>query len=374
MKKICYVTTISLSLKSFFVSQLNYLAKNGYEVTAICSPDDDMPAILGPDVRYVPINIPRGISFGGMIKAIADLTAFFKQEKFDMVQYSTPNAGLCAAIAAKLAGVPIRNYHLMGLRYLGDSGFKKTLLKGFEKISCSLSTHIECVSNSNLKLAIEDNLFPKKKATVVFNGSSGGIDTVRFDAQKRDAFCKTIREKYNIPADAFVFGFVGRITRDKGINEILTAFNQISDCKLLMVGFTDEVDTLDQALYQQSLENPDIIYTGPVTDVEKYFAAIDCLLLPSYREGFGNVVIEAAAMGTPAIVSNIPGPIDASENKKTALWVAPKDCNALFDAMEEMKKRANEMQKDCITFATEKFDQELLNVEIKKRKDYLMGI
>ena len=105
----------------------------------------------------------------------------------------------------------------------------------------------------------------------------------------------------------------------------------------MMIGFTDEVDTLDEILYKDSLNDSHIIYTGPVKDVEKYYSAIDCLLLPSYREGFGNVVIEAAAMGTPAIVSRIPGPIDASEENTTAFWINPKDTNDLTHAMNNIK-------------------------------------
>ena len=106
----------------------------------------------------------------------------------------------------------------------------------------------------------------------------------------------------------------------------------------MMIGFTDEVDTLDETLYKDSLNDSHIIYTGPVKDVENYFSAIDCLLLPSYREGFGNVVIEAAAMGTPAIVCKIPGPIDATKENETALWIEPKNIKDLEQAMNKMKK------------------------------------
>lgn len=109
MNKICYVVTISITIKSFFIPQLKYLADNGYDVTVICSPDEELQALLGPTVRYVPIEIPRGISVSGMINAINNLTKFFKEETFDLVQYSTPNAGLCAAIAAKKANIKIRN-------------------------------------------------------------------------------------------------------------------------------------------------------------------------------------------------------------------------------------------------------------------------
>ncbi len=373
MKKICYIVTISLTIKSFFIPQLKYLASNGYNVTVICSPDNELKQLLEPSVRYIPIQIPRGISVISMLKATIELTKLFKKEHFDLVQYSTPNAGLCAAIASKIARINVLNYHLIWLRFLGETGIKRFILKSFEKITCALSTDIECVSNSNLNLAIDSKLFPKEKGTVIFNGSTGGIDLKRFDSSKRNQYRGEIRAKYNIPKDCFVFGFVGRLTRDKGINEILEAFEKIDECKLMMVGYADNTQSLNQELYTNSLNNPNIIYTGPVTNVEKYYSAIDCLLLPSYREGFGNVLIEAAAMGTPAIVTNIPGPIDATEKNVTAYWIEKENSNQLLLAMEEMKKVANSMQDNCIKFATEKFDQNLLNQAIVERKDLLLS-
>ena len=374
MKKICFVATIGLSIRSFFVPQLKYLAENGYDVTVVCSYEDGIQELVGNKVRYCPIEIPRGVSFFGMIKAINKLKKFFSEEQFDLVQYSTPNAGLCAAIASKRCRVPVRNYHLMGLRYLGDAGMKRNLLKIFEKITCRLSTDIECVSRSNLDMAIKEKLFLAEKGTIVFHGSTGGIDIQRFNADLREMYRSQIRLDLGIDADDFIYGFVGRVTRDKGINEILMAYDKVHKGKLIFVGFLDEVDTLDDALYEASRHNENIIYTGPVNDVEKYYAAIDCLLLPSYREGFGNVVIEAAAMGTPAIVSRIPGPIDASVEGVTALWVEPNDVDDLAEAMKSMTECAKDMQKDCIEFARDNFDQEKLNREILRRKNELLGI
>lgn len=372
MKKICYVVTIGLTIRAFFIPQLKYLASHGYDVTVVCSPDEELSDLLGSDVKYIPISIPRGISFTGMLQATSKLTDLFKTEKFDLVQYSTPNAGLCAAIASKKAGIKVRNYHLMGLRYLGDKGLKQQLLRLFEKFTCTLSTNIECVSKSNLKLAVRDGLFKPDKAVVVFNGSTGGLDLKRFDASMREMYRTEIRNQYNLSENDFVFGFVGRITRDKGVNEILNAFSKIDNCKLLMVGYTNETDSLDQNLYTKSLNEQSIIYTGAVTDVEKYYSAIDCLLLPSYREGFGNVIIEAAAMGCPAIVSNIPGPIDASVENKTALWVEPRNTKQLLQAMIQMKSDASKMQNQCITYVTESFDQDKLNCAILERKNNLL--
>lgn len=371
MKKICYVVTISLTIRSFFIPQLQYLADNGFDVTVICSPDDKLQNELGQKVTFIPIEIPRGISIGGSWKAIRELTRIFRNEKFDIIQYSTPNAALYASIASKHIKCKVRNYHLMGFRYLGANSVGKSVLKEIEKFTCKNSTSIECVSKSNLEIGVQEKIFPKDKATVVWNGSTGGIDLERFNYKMRETYRREIREIYSILENEFVYGFVGRITRDKGVNEILEAYQQIKDTKLMLIGPNEGIDTLDYHFYQKSLKDKRIIYTDSVKEVEKYFAAIDILLLPSYREGFGNVVIEAGAMGTPAIVSNIAGPIDTSIKDKTAFWVKPKDVQELKKSMEFCvmhKELVLKMGLQALDYATANFSQDILNKKILERK------
>ena len=199
MEKICYVVTIPGTIESFFIPQLRYLGENGFNVTVVCSGSVDLQEKLGVSVRFYPVDIPRGISFGGSIKAIKELINIFKREKFDLIQYSTPNAALYASTAAKIVGCKIRNYHLMGFRYLGAHGIGKFILKTIEKVSCWNSTSIECVSRSNLELGIKEKVFPADKATVVWNGSTGGVDLDRFDYSKRDAWRNELREKLRRP-------------------------------------------------------------------------------------------------------------------------------------------------------------------------------
>lgn len=371
--KICYVVTIPLTIRAFFIPQLKYLAENGMDVSVVCSSNEKLQKELGEKVRFIPITIPRGMSVLGMVKAIVELRKLFRKERFDLIQYSTPNAALCAVIAGKLAGIRLRNYHLMGFRYLGAGGIGKIILKTLERITCSLSTSIECVSNSNLELGVQEGIFPRDKATVVWNGSSGGVDLQRFDFSKRESWRKEIRQKIHYAQDDFVFGFVGRITRDKGVNEILEAFSYISFGKLLLVGSEEGVGTLDQDLLEQARKNPNITFYGSVTDVEKYYAAIDVLLLPSYREGFGNVVIEAGAVGTPSIVSDIPGPIDTIERNNTALVVPVKNVEALATAMKQVcGLNYTIMGQNAAKFAKEKFDSRVQCQKILERKRFLL--
>lgn len=372
MKKICYVVTLPLTVRAFFIPQLKYLAHNGFDVSVVCSADPQLQEELGENIRFLPVEMPRGLSVLGSLKAIGKLRKLFREESFDLIQYSTPNAAFYASFAAKRAGCRNRNYHLMGLRYLGASGLSRKILKALEKLSCRNSTTVECVSKSNLELGVEEKLFPREKATVVWNGSTGGIDLGRFDGRKREEYRAQIRKQYGI-GEEFLYGFVGRITRDKGVNEILEAFTQISDGKLMMVGNPECTQSLDQKLYALSQRNPRIIYTGAVSDVERYYAAVDVLLLPSYREGFGNVVIEAAAMGTPAIVSRIPGPVDTVMEGKTALTVPVKDVESLVCCMRKIREpECAQMGANARAFVCESFDSEKLNGYILARKEALL--
>ena len=373
--KICYVVTIPTTIRAFFIPQLKYLAEHGYDITVVCGQDDKLQQDLGDNICYTPVDMPRGFSLFGSLKAIKLLYNVMKSNRFDLVQYSTPNAALYTSIASKLAGVKVRNYHLMGFRYLGASGIGQKILKGIEQISCKLSTSIECVSESNLRFGIQEGIFEEKKATVVWHGSTGGVDLRRFDYAKRYIWRNEVRSQLGLADDDFVFGFVGRITKDKGVNEILEAFlGSQAGAKLLLVGAEEGLNTLDQQLLQKAKSHPDIVFQGPVTDVERYFAAIHVLLLPSYREGFGNVVIEAAAMGTPAIISNIPGPIDTVVKDKTALVVSVKDVCELKQAMELVQTLDyKEMGESAADFVSSHFDCEKMNEKILQRKDKLLG-
>lgn len=380
MKKICYIVTISSTIRAFFVPQLQYLANNGFEVHVICSEDDGLQELLGEKIKYIPLNMPRGISFGGTIKAIRELTRIFKREKYDLVQYSTPNAAFNASIASKVAKIRIRNYHLMGLRYEGDHGLKRTILKMMEKISCSLSTHIECVSNSNMEIALKDKMFSREKATVVWNGSTGGVDLKRFDISKKEQWRKEIRGKYKIEEERIVFGFVGRITRDKGINELFGAFQNLlsetPNSTLMLVGDFEGVEDLEQDKLHWAEESKSVIFVSSVQDVEKYYAVLDILVLPSYREGFGNVVIEAEAMGVPVIVSDISGPIDAMQDGKTGVQSKLKDQNDLYEKMgrllEENIRKSYSVE--ARKFVEESFDSKVLCDKIYQRKRELLKL
>lgn len=377
MKKLCFVTTVSLTVRAFLVPVLRQLAADTqWELTVICDDDPTLAADLPEGVRYLPVSMKRGISPAG-IGAMLKMRKIFRREKFDMVQYSTPNAALYAAMASKMAGIKHRKYHLMGFRFLGFSGWKRGLFKLIEKFTCGLSTDIECVSPSNMKLGIGEKVFPEHKARVLFYGSSAGVDLEKFNIEKRDAWRKELRKEYGYGENDCVFGFAGRITGDKGINELVTAIRTMEnpDARLFLAGRVEDEASLDPHELAWAQSSPCARMCDFVPDLERYYAMMDVLVLPSYREGFGNIVIEAQAMGVPVIVTGIPGPIDAMEPGVTGLTVPVKDADALRQAMERLcadRQLREEMGKKGRAFVEERFDQKKLVRAIAEDRKQLL--
>lgn len=338
--KICYVTTVSITLKSFILEFAKYAhEKENWDITFVCNFDEDFAKSLPSYIRYKPIPMQRGMNLD-MFRVIRELRSFFELEQFDIVQYSTPNASFYASIAAKQAKVPVRLYCQWGMAYVGFSGIKRYLFKTVEKITCALSTWIEPDSISNLTFAHDEGLYPPNVGSVVWNGSACGVCLEKFDVFKKEQFKEQIFQKHDIPLNSFVFGFVGRITRDKGVNELFSSFRSVldthNDVYLLLVGPTEFDGTMDENLISWSRECKNIIYAGYTDSVEKYMAAMDCYVLPSYREGFGMAVVEAEAMGVPVVVSDIPGPIDAMEDGLTGIVVEKGNVSELTSAFNRL--------------------------------------
>lgn len=339
MKKICYCTTVSLTINAFILKSAKYIHEHtDWDISVICSYDEELEKNLPSYIHYFPIDMKRGISFDGL-KVIREMKKIFRRERFDLVQYSTPNASLYASIAAKATKIPVRLYCQWGMIFVGFSGGKRKLFKKEEQLVCRNSTWIEPDSKSNLAFAHSEGLYPASKSSVIWNGSACGIDLEKFDISKKEEYRSTIREKYQIPLDAFVYIFVGRVKRDKGINELLSAYQNLSPTHpsyLFILGNSELDGSIDMDLYQWSRKENKVIYTGSVPIVEKFLAASDCYVLPSYREGFGMSVIEAQAMGLPVIVTDIPGPIDGMIDGETGIIVPKQDVPALQNAMEKM--------------------------------------
>ncbi len=378
MKKICFVTTISATLSSFVVETAKYIHDNtDWDITFICNYDPDFEKSLPDYIHYIPVFMERGISILG-IKAMFEMKKIFKREKFDLIQYSTPNASLYASIAGKLTRIPVRLYCQWGMVFVGFSGIKRWIFKQEEKFVCKLSTWIEPDSKSNLDFAHSEKLYSPNKGAVIWNGSASGVSLDKFDISKKDEYREKIKNEYNIPKNAFVYGFVGRITRDKGINELLSAYKQIKfeDSYLMLIGNEEIDDHIDENLYNWSKNDDHVIYTGATNIVEQYLSAMDCYILPSYREGFGMGVVEAEAMGIPVIVTNIPGPTDAMIDNETGIVVKKADVETLKTAMLKMKNDSKFCIKcgnNSINFAKNNFEQKQLFHKILVDRKNLLG-
>ena len=381
-KKICFVTTIPLTLETFLFPLAEYLlAHTDWDLTFVTGMDEDFVKTVPEGVRVLRIHMHRGMSVDGL-RAIQALTNIFRREQFDLVQYSTPNASLYASVAARLAKIPTRLYCQWGIAYVGFRGLKRKIFKRIEKIVCLLSTQVEPDSFGNLRFSHAEGLYPEKKGTVVWNGSAIGVNLSKFDLSQRDVWRKDIRAKYGIPADARVFGFVGRITGDKGINELFAAYQRILDdlpnSRLMLIGGMEKTDSVDATLYEWAESEERVLFCGRTDVVEQYLSAMDVFVLPSYREGFGSVVVEAEAMGVPVIVTDIPGPTDAMREGETGLIVKKADIDTLTNAMHQLGSDAvlcGRFAANARPFVEHRFDQsELLRHIMEDRKRLMESV
>lgn len=341
MKKICFITTVSATLSSFVMDTAEYLHKNGeYDITFICDYDDKFAGTLPEYIHFIPISMRRGANLKGFA-SIKEFRRVFKEQKFDIVQYSTPNASLYASIAAKQAKIPVRLYCQWGIRYVGFSGAVRSAFKFLEKIVCKNSTTIRAVSPMNRDFAISEGLYQSDKVKVLGRGGTIGVDLEHYPLEEKATWRNTIRNKYGISA-SHVYGFAGRLTRDKGCNELLASFKMLSqnnlDIALLIVGPDEAGDDMDLSMMTWAKKSQQVIFTGriPHTDMPKYYAAMDVLVHPTYREGFGMVIQEAAAMEVAVLTTRIPGASEVLEENVSCLLCEPRNSDSLYEKMKEI--------------------------------------
>ncbi len=337
-KKICSLYRVPYGIRAFMLNNLRYLSdKGGYECVIVCNQENPLTEEELGNIKYIPFDARRGnVSPWEVLKCTYKLYKIFKREKFSIIQYSTANISLYSCIAGWLAGVPVRVFCQWGIDYIDHKGFKRYFYKMMEKITCLFSTNVQPDSYANLKFAIDEHLYPLSKGNVIYNGSACGVDLNRFNIEKKQIWKKEISEQYHLPDDKMIFGFVGRLALEKGINELLKAYLDLKENNsiLMMVGPYYGIEDLDQELYLKAQNSDNIIFVGPVPDVERFYAAFDYLILPSYREGFGLVVLEAAALGTPTIVSNIKGPTEFVKDNHNGLYFEVKNAASLKSVLK----------------------------------------
>jgi len=360
---LCVVATTSQTFRAFLLEQLVFLSRKGIKVTIICDRDAELLETCPQELEYIPFLLKRDMNISSTLKSFFQLLCLFQKKKYTMVQYCTPKASFVASIAAAFAGIPVRLYCQWGIRYVGFEGSKRLLFKAIERIICFFSTHVSPDSNGNRLFSVAEGLYAHQKSSVVMNGSANGVSLERFDIQKKDTWRKEVRSEFSLDTH-LVFGWVGRLCRDKGVSELVEAFCNLYENEqgiaLLLAGPKESKHDLSEQTVQMIVTHPAIRYLGEREDIERIYAAMDVLVSPSYREGFGSTAIEAQAMGVPVILSDIPGPREALKAEETGILVPARSAGQLQEAMQSLlfdEERRRSMGKAAREFVVENFEQ-----------------
>lgn len=341
MKKICFLTTIQLTTETFVVPFAKVLAENGYAITYICNMNEEFKEKNGSYAKCINLPMRRGFHFFDIFKFTSRLKKIFQEEKFDIIYYATNNAAFYASIAGRAKKVPIRLYAQWGIHYVAASGLARVIMKFLEKTTCKNSTHIRAQSPKNRQIAIDEKLCEPEKIKVLGLGGTVGVDFAEYEFARKEEFKNTIRLQYGLTEEDFIFGFVGRITKDKGCTELLQAFKTgdfPNNAKLMLVGMYDGCEGELLELIEWAKASDKVVFTGHVksNEVSRYISAFDIMVHPTYREGFGKVLQEGLAMGLPIITTDVPGPSEVVEEGISGMLVPSKNPEALKEAMKKL--------------------------------------
>lgn len=374
--KLIRITTVPLSLLHLLKGQMFFMRKNGFDVIMVSSDGNELQEVLNNEkCKHFVFNLTRRISPFIDLITMFKLYMFFLKQRPDIVHTHTPKAGIVGMLASYLAKVPNRLHTVAGLPLLEAKGIKKIILNIVEKFTYVLATKVYVNSLGLKKIILDNNLIKYDKLKFIGNGSSNGIDTKYFDPNQYSSKEKnSLKKQLKINKNDFVFIFVGRVVGDKGINELIKAFNIFSSnndgIKLLIVGsFEEKLDALNQKTKQIINLNKSIIHVGYQKDVRPFFSISNVLAFPSYREGFPNAVLQAGAMGIPSIVTNINGCNEIIMEDKNGIIIPVKNFEAILNAMKKiyfnpsyyhiLKNQCRSIIKD--SFEQKYFWKELLN-------------
>jgi glycosyltransferase involved in cell wall biosynthesis len=329
--------TVPVSLY-FLSGQAAFMRRSGLDVHAIASPGDFLQAF--GDQEGIPVHgveMTRSITPARDLRALWRLWRLMRRLRPQIVHAHTPKGGLLGMIAAWLAGAPVRIYHMRGLPFVTATGPRRRLLRAAERLSCTLAHRVLAISHSMRAIAVEERLCGAEKIRVLLGGGNGVDATGRF-VPRHASTRPSDRARHGIPADALVIGFVGRIVRDKGLVELARAWGQIRErepsAHLLLVGQLEDQNPVPADVLASLRRDPRVHMTGLDFDTPPLYSAMDVVALPTYREGFPNVPLEAAAMGLPVVATRIPGCVDAVQDGVTGMLIPPHDASALTIALE----------------------------------------
>jgi glycosyltransferase involved in cell wall biosynthesis len=363
----------------FLQGQPEYFQNSGFDVTVLRpekrSGEWEVPRPDG--VRVLEVPMEREISPVRDIRSICHLWGILRTLRPTVTNVGTPKAGLLGGFAAWLNRVPCRFYTLHGLRFETTTGLRRKLLILAERLACRFAHRVVCVSHSVREKAIASGLVDRERALIFGAGSCNGVDVARFaPTQQRIWRAAELRRQFGIPADAPVALFVGRLTCDKGIAELIEAFlqleNRISNLRLLLVGSFEDGDPLPEDIRKRLETHDRVILAGPVNDTAPYYAMADVLVLPSHREGLPTVVLEAHAAGKPVIGAAATGIVDLLVDGETGLLFPVGDVSSLANAIARLiedKALARKLADAGRDQVKRKFRQELIWAAL--RREYL---
>jgi glycosyltransferase involved in cell wall biosynthesis len=339
--------------------RLRALGEAGFRVTLVSSPGELLERTASAQgARAIAVPIRREIAPVSDLVSLARLWRLLVRLRPDLTEFSSPKAGLLGTFAALLAGVPVRVYMVRGFKLETSTGMKRRILLAAERAAAACAQVVLCNSESVRAEAVALRVAPEAKLKLLGNGSSNGVNVERFSPGPSD-----VRERLGLGSETPVIGFVGRLTRDKGLPELIEAFDNIlieqPAARLLLVGWFDAAeDALSPALRAQIARHPSIHCTGFVHDTAPYYRAMDLLVLPTLREGFPNVVLEAAATGIPAITTESTGSRDSVIPEVTGLLIPPGYPEAIVEAVQKLLRdpaRRRRMGEAARAWVTEHF-------------------
>jgi glycosyltransferase involved in cell wall biosynthesis len=365
--KLIRITTVPISLEKLLEGQLSYM-QQFYDVTAISAEKKRLEKYgLDNGVATFHLDLTRKITPVKDLKAVYNLYRLLRKEKPLIVHSHTPKAGIVGMMAAYLARVPLRLHTVAGLPLMEAKGFKRKILDAVEKLTYRFAIRVYPNSKGLYDFIISEKFTNPRKLKVLGKGSSNGIDTHYFDPNIYSNEEKIkLKNDWNIPNSDFVFVFVGRMVADKGVNEMVGAFQELwktnQHCSLLLVGpFEDELDPLLPTTNQAINSNDKIIHVGYQTDVRPFLSISNALVFPSYREGFPNAVLQSSVMGLPAIVSNINGCNEIITPGLNGIIIPVKDQAATMDAMKVLMNNTDlysELKKNARPIIVENYSRQ----------------
>jgi len=361
--KICIITTQDISLNKMFPEFYPLLLAKGYEVVGICADGPHVEKVRQQGVRVITVPMIPGITPIRDLRCLWMLYRIFKAEKFDLIHYSTLKASFLAAIAGHLTGCPALVYTIRGFHIF--TGLKKFVTKSCDKIAARLADYIIAISSSLKDKLVEEGIASANRINVLGAGSSKGVNLEQFQLNEKTKSCaEKIRRDSGISDNDIVLGYAGRLTVKKGIVEFLTAFANIRKSNdkvhLMVIGGQDKRRPLPAEFIEQMDTNPHIHKIAWTDDIANYMAATDIFVLPTYHDGFGNVLIEAAALEKPVIGTDGPGSRDALQDGVNGILVPVRDVMSLEKALKELIEnptKRKQMGSNGRKWVSENFDR-----------------